>query len=283
MRIAAAETFMLGHEPLPTSLRRLEAAGFDSVEIIVPHRIAADASPAEIAAVQGELANSALDLVALSGGWPLAACDEDRRAAGVAELRSVIALAERLGCATVTSEINGGTSDAETECIDAFRKSIEQLTSQLETTGVHLALEPHPGDVVERHDDGLALIREINHPSVGYLYCLPHTFVLGEDAAKMIREAGTLLSYVHVADSNRQQKIVVGYRTKGYANALETDEFRDTMTAHEHLVPGKGDIDFVAVSEALRDIAYDGVLSAVPFAIQSDLELEHVQQALRSL
>jgi myo-inositol catabolism protein IolH len=283
MIVAAAETFVLGHHPLPTALAKLGSAGFDGVEFIIPNRFPIDLDGPPLDQVRNELERTGLAAVAVGGGWPLAAYDEVRRAQGVTDLRAAIGLAVRLGCRTVTSEMNGGESEHEAECIAALHRSIAELIPDLELHDLTLALEPHPGDVIERQQQGLALVGEVGHELIGYLYCMPHTFVLGDDASTMIREAGELLRYVHVADSNRQNKIVVGYRRRGYANALETEEFRGEMTAHEHLLPGKGDLDFDAIQRALKDIGYDGVLSAVPFAVDSDTDLAALQIAMRKL
>lgn len=283
MRIAAAESFMLGRYPLPESLRRLREAGFTAVEILVPHRIAAGADEAEVSALRRQINHHSLELVALSGGWPLAAPDSECRMHAVATLQAVVELAARLGCPTVTSEINGGTSIREAESVTAFRQSIEDLIPVLDREGITLAVEPHPGDVVEEHSVGLGLVRDFSHPSVGYLFCTPHTFVLGDDAAAMIRDAGDSLAYVHIADTNRQSRIVVGYRAKGYPNALVTDEFRDTMTAHEHLMLGRGDVDFRALASALHDVGYHGILSAVPFEIDSPSDLRQTLNSMEAL
>jgi sugar phosphate isomerase/epimerase len=62
----------------------------------------------------------------------------------------------------------------------------------------------------------------------------------------MIRYAGDLLTHVLVSDSHHVERIIAPPEVK----------------AHEHTVPGSGDVDFFAVFAALREIGYERTLSA---------------------
>jgi myo-inositol catabolism protein IolH len=283
MILSASDVFLLGDRPLDDTFRILAEAGYSGVELLSPARVEGGMSDTAISKLRAGLSRWELEPVALSGGWPLASPDPEERKRAVDDVAGLARIAERLGCTRITSELNGGTTVREAESRRAARTSLAELAERLDGSAVTLSVEPHPGDVIERHDEGIALIREVAAPHVKYLYCLPHTFVLGDDAAAMIRDAAEHLGFVHVADSNRQDKIVVGYRVKGYANALTQPEFEGVLSAHEHLVPGRGDLDMTAIANALRDVGYDGVISCVSFGLRDVEDVRRTHEALESL
>ena len=266
MKIAIAEFPMYIGHPIEEMVAEVAEIGYGHIELAGAQRVAGGAGDDKAArSLVRALESQSVGLAAIGAGVPLASADEEVRHAAVQDFAGTVRLAGRLGCALVTSEMSGGNSLTQEECVAAFERSVSELVPVLEAEGVDVAFEPHPGDFVESHELGLDILNRIGHERVGYLYCCPHTFVLGGDPASMIRSAGRLLKFVHVADSNTPEKIVVGYAPKGYANALQAEEFKGAMNAHEHLVPGKGDVDFEVVFAALGAIGYDGYVSAIPF------------------
>lgn len=267
MEIAIAELHMYANHSIQEMVEHVSEIGYKHIEIAGAQRIGSDPGPGAIRVLRALLESYSVDLAAVGVGiaMPLASVDEEVRRLAVREFSGTVRVAGRLGCRLVTSEMSGGNSLTQQECVAAFERSVSELVPVLEAEGVDVAFEPHPGDFVESHELGLDILNRIGHERVGYLYCCPHTFVLGGDPAAMIASTGRLLKFVHVADSNAPEKIVVGYAPKGYANALQAEEFKGAMNAHEHLVPGKGDVDFEAVFDALVAIGYDGYVSAIPF------------------
>ena len=77
----------------------------------------------------------------------------------------------------------------------------------------------------------------------------------------MIRNACDLLTHVLVSDSHHVERIIAPPEVK----------------AHEHMVPGRGDVDFPATFAALREIGYDGALS-----VHLISELDRITDAARS-
>jgi myo-inositol catabolism protein IolH len=150
---------------------------------------------------------------------------------------------------------------------------VQDIVPLLERNGLAASFEPHPGDFVEDSELGVQILREIGSKNVGYLYCCPHTFVLaGEGSGSerrtpeaMIRQAGKLVNFVHLADTHKMERIVVSFAPEGYASMRDVPKYKG-MKTHEHLVPGDGEVDFRSVFTGLRAIDYDGPLSCIPFA-----------------
>ena len=126
--------------------------------------------------------------------------DEDERRAAVRYWTWPIELTVELGCQVMNSELNG-RPEAPSVSEAQFWRSLEKLLPLFEHEGIQLLLEPHPDDFIEDGIRAVDLIRRINSPNVSFLYCAPHTFLMGGDIGGIMEHAGDLLTYVHVADS----------------------------------------------------------------------------------
>jgi len=83
---------------------------------------------------------------------------------------------------------------------------------------------------LNRLDQGLEMVNEIDKPNVGLMGDLFHMNIDDADMAQAIRNAGSKLIHIHFADSNRA-------------------------------APSKGHLDFVPVMQALKDIGYKGYIT----------------------
>jgi L-ribulose-5-phosphate 3-epimerase len=122
--------------------------------------------------------------------------------------------------------------------------------------GVKIALEPEPGMPIETAADGLALVRELNHPALGLTIDVGHCVALGENAGESLRAAGALLWNVHLDDAK--------------------------PGAHEHLQFGDGALDLKEVFAALRDIGYAGPAN-VELSRHSHAAPDAARKAFRAL
>ena len=183
--------------------------------------------------------------------------DEDERLAAVSYWKRAIRLAVELGCVTMNSEFNGRPEQA-VRSEGQFWRSLEELLPIFEREGVGLNLEAHPDDFVERNDAAVDLVRGIDSPRVGYVYCAPHTFHLGGDPAAMIRYAAPVLAQVHLAD-------VFDHRASSGLRYIVNPP-GSTARVHQHLDIGQGEVDWDATFGTLAEIGFDGILTACVFA-----------------
>ncbi|MFJ8137798.1 sugar phosphate isomerase/epimerase family protein [Streptomyces sp. NPDC096013] len=183
--------------------------------------------------------------------------DEDARQAAVRYWKRSIQIAAELGVDSMISEFNGRPEEADRSEAQ-FWKSMDELLPLFEQEGIRLTLEPHPDDFIEDGHQAVDFIRGINHPSVSFLYCAPHTFHIGDDAPGIIRHAGDLLTHVHLADAFDH--------TASSGNRYILNPPGTTARIHQHLDMGEGEVDFSELFRALRDNDFDGTLTACVFA-----------------
>jgi myo-inositol catabolism protein IolH len=188
---------------------------------------------------------------------------EIERQAAVRYWKRAIEICVELGVDTMNSEFNGRPEAAElAEAM--FWRSMEELLPVFEREGVRLALEPHPDDFVELGHPAIDLVRGIDSPLVSFLYCAPHTFHQGDDAAGIIAHAGDLLTHVHVADSlDHTASDGLRYITNPPGNPVRV---------HQHAEIGRGDVDFDELFSSLAGIGFDGVLTTCVFGWDDQAE-----------
>jgi len=182
--------------------------------------------------------------------------DEDQRRAAVRAWRRVIQITVDLGVEVMNSEFNGRPEAPET-AEGQFLRSLDELIPVFEREGVQLVLEPHPDDFVEDGHAALNLIRGLNRDWISFLYCTPHTFHQGNDAAGIIADAGDKVSYVHLADTLDHT------RNNGLRYIVNPPG--STVRVHQHAEIGRGEVDFDEVFAALAGVGFDGVLSSCVF------------------
>lgn len=203
------------------------------------------------------------------GNHLIASPEKQTRKMAVGEMRRVIHNTKLLGCDLIASEMKPGrlqmalSEQTEIEqCKVAWKESMNDLIPDLDSTNTRLAFEPHPGDFVEDNNPAVDLISEINCDKIGYLYCFPHTFNFTGELSEMIRYSAKKLFHVHLGDSNKVDRIVPPYVVKSSPEL----SLRFKREVHEHLIPGRGDIDFQKGLRALDEIHYDGFISVQPFS-----------------
>ena len=246
---------------LPDALALIASSGFRHVEIAADitetrHFEAHTAEPQDVAGLASQLREHNLSLAAIDiGGWDPELCitnlDEDARKASVENVKHTLVVANDLGCPLITSHLWGLPFDRSCERQAEFRgpflRSISELAEVFESSCVNLNFMPHPGGFIEESDPTVDLVREADHPRIGYTFGTSHTFVIArpdQTAADMIRYAGDTLTHVLISDTHDVKRIIAPPEVK----------------AHEHTVPGSGDVDFPSVVSALREIDYKGML-----------------------
>ncbi|MBI5095294.1 MAG: sugar phosphate isomerase/epimerase [Candidatus Hydrogenedentes bacterium] len=216
-----------------------------------------DVEEKELLRVGKLIERAGLELAGMIPMCPLASPIEAERHKAVADWKRLIAITASLGARQMFGEMTGNALFKKEVllCTDAFKRSMEALAPTLAEAGMHASFEPHPGDFVEENNKAVDLIREMGHREVGYLFCMPHTYVMTpsdtrQTAVEMIQYAGKTITHTHIADTHPVWRII----TMGGAGA------------HEHMLPGWGELDFPAIAQALREVGYDGFVSAPLFS-----------------
>ena len=183
--------------------------------------------------------------------------DENERQAAIRNWKRAIQVTVDLGCRVMNSEFSGRPEAAAASEAQFFR-SLEELLPILEREGLQLHLEPHPDDFVEDGHEALRLIRGIDNELVSFLYCAPHTFHMGGDMEGILRDAGPLLTHLHVADSFDHRA------SSGLRYILNPPG--TPARVHQHLDIGQGEVDWDLFFGTLADLGFDGIATVCVFA-----------------
>jgi myo-inositol catabolism protein IolH len=253
----AIDTSLMRSLPVDEAFESIESLGYKYVEVGLAHYVPDEASDEETHLLGSELSKHNLKLAALFGTYPISYPEEEIRQRGVHQFQTAISRANELGCYLVVAELMGD-EDRYSECSKAFEKAIVELVPKLEQSRTTLCFEAHPGDFTERNKIAVDLIRGLQTKYVRYLYCVPHSFILGEDVKQMIEYSRDVLGYVHLADSFRPERTFFSGR------------YFPKVQPHQHLTVGRGDIDIPMVFATLRSIGYKGFLTVDPFSMFDD-------------
>ncbi|WP_328475292.1 sugar phosphate isomerase/epimerase [Actinoplanes sp. NBC_00393] len=114
--------------------------------------------------------------------------------------------------------------------VEVFREAV----TRTEGSGVKLVLEPvntrvdHPGALLDRTAEAVAVARAVDSERFGILYDLYHSVTESEDPATVLADAGDLVDYVQIADAPGRGE------------------------------PGSGSLDWAAQLRVLREAGYRG-------------------------
>ena len=251
----AIDTSLMRDLSVDEALESVSKLGYRFVEVGLAHFLPDEASDEETKAFDRALSNHGVKLAALFGTYPVSYPEEEIRQRGVQQFQNAIGRARELGCNLVVAELMGD-AERHSECSEAFKKSMSELIPTLEKSETTLCFEAHPGDFIERNKFAVDLVRSLQTSFVRYLYCVPHSFILGEDVREMIEYSRDVLGYVHLADSFKPEKTFFSGR------------YFPQVQPHQHLTIGKGDVDFRSVFASLQRIGYDGFLTVDPFSMR---------------
>ncbi len=229
-------------DDLAESVRAAAELGYDAVEIFAPGPESIDP-----VALRQLLAEHRLQLAAVGtgAGWvlhKLQLCDADpaKREAAKGFIRSMILFGAQFNAPAIIGSMQGRWSaevDRET-ALGYLGEALTELGADAARYTVPLIYEPlnrYETNLVNRLEDGMALLKSLGTVNVRLLADLFHMNIEETDSAAALRAAGALVGHVHFVDSNRRPA-------------------------------GNGQIAFEPIIEALREIPYSGYLSAEAFA-----------------
>ncbi len=164
--------------------------------------------------------------------------DAARRAVRVDHTLGAIDLAAEFGAATVSVQPGGpliGTGLTRAEASARFADGLRRVLPRARDRGVVIAVEPEPGLLIETAAEYAAFVAEHfpGEPLVRMNCDVGHLFCVGDDPAAVIRQQADQVAHVHLEDIGKNR-------------------------VHQHLLPGRGVIDFPAVFAALDAVGYAG-------------------------
>ena len=258
----ALDPYMLRGLPFGDVCRIAADIGYDAIELspradFIPFFTHPRADRSRVAEFRTALRETGIEISSVLPLYRWSSPDEDERLAAVRYWKRAIHLTVELGVTVMNAEFNG-RPDAAAASEGQFWKSLEELLPMFNREGIQLNLEAHPDDFVERNDEAVDLVRAIDSPDVGYLFCAPHTYHLGDDIGTMIEYAAPVLRQVHIAD-------VFNHRASSGLRYIVNPP-GSMARVHQHLDIGQGEVDWDSCFAALRRVRFDGILTSCVFA-----------------
>ena len=223
-------------DDLAAGCREAKRLGFDAVEVFAPPTV-------DPAALRRALDDNGLKLAAMGtgAGWvlhrlTLASPDVGVRDQAARFIRSTIDLAGPFGAPAIIGSMQGRHGDGvdETKALTYLAEALGPLAEHARNYGVPLLFEPlnrYETNLVNTVADGAWLRAKVGAENVKLLIDLFHMNIEEADLPAAIRAGAGAIGHVHFVDSNRRPA-------------------------------GCGHTDFAPIAAALREIGYDGYVSA---------------------
>jgi sugar phosphate isomerase/epimerase len=118
--------------------------------------------------------------------------------------------------------------------IEFFKCSLQEICDYSENKKISVAIEYEPGLLIGNAKDVFNLITDFKNIGLNLDIC--HAKVLNENVEKIIKKFNRKIYHTHISDCKNN--------------------------VHYHLIPGLGEIDFKLVFRSLKQINYNGYLTA---------------------
>ncbi|MEX2118201.1 MAG: sugar phosphate isomerase/epimerase [Pirellulales bacterium] len=233
------------------AIRRIAAVGYTGIEILsdVPHAWPAGLLPERKQAIRDCLKQHGLQISNVNGFMMNAVADPRQpywhpswiepdpnyRAIRREHTKRALRLAAELGANNLQTEPGGPLAEGQS-WDDAARTFYEELmpcVEVAESVEVGLLIEPEPGLMIERFGQYLRFMERIDSPWVGLNFDIGHAYCVGEDPQDWVVRMAAHTRHYHFEDIAPTR-------------------------VHQHLVPGRGAIDFAATLSAIAQTGYDG-------------------------
>ncbi len=221
------------------ALDAAEELGFDAIEMSVR-----DPSDPAVVACNDQARRRGVRVSALatgqsfySDGWSLTSDDAEVRTHLRERMNRIIDLAAPWEALVVIGGVRGELGGVESERLDQYRRAVVAVREMAEYAAgrkVSLVVEPinrYETNFLNTIDETLQFIAEVGLDNVGVLPDTFHMNIEEASLAESLRSAGGRILHAQFTDSNR-------------------------------LAAGRGHIDFHELAGVLRDLHYDGYLSA---------------------
>jgi len=240
--------------PIEEAIARIAALGYRGIELLadVPHAWPAGLLDSQKQAIRDALERHGLAISNINAFMMNAVADPRQpywhpswvdpdphyRAIRREHTKRALELARELDAPHITTEPGGPLFVGQSWDAAAriFYDELMPCIELAESLSMPLLIEPEPGLLIERFDQYLEFVDRIDSPMIGLNFDVGHAYCVGEDPQDWVAKMREHTVHYHVED-------IAATRV------------------HQHLVPGRGAIDFAATLGEIRKTRYDGWLT----------------------
>ncbi len=242
------------HHSIEETIRRIAGIGYKGIELLadVPHAWPAGLLPERVDAIRRALDDAGLTISNINAFMMNAIADPRQpywhpgwidpdphyRAIRREHTKRALKLAQQLGAPHITTEPGGPLAPGQTrdEASRIFYEELMPCIEVAEACNVGLLIEPEPELLIERFDQYLEFVARLDSPRIGLNFDVGHAYCVGEDPQDWVARMAEHTVHYHLEDIAPTR-------------------------VHQHLVPGRGAIDFAATLQAIRNTNYAGWLT----------------------
>ncbi|HEX4414735.1 MAG TPA: sugar phosphate isomerase/epimerase, partial [Lacipirellulaceae bacterium] len=253
MKLAFSSNAYLRY-PIDETIARVAALGYTGIELLadVPHAWPAGLLEVQKQAIRDSLAKHQLAISNINAFMMNAVADPRQpywhpswiepdphyRAIRREHTKRAVQLAYDLGAPHITTEPGGPLAPGQTWAAGAavFYEELMPCVEVAEKLSTPILIEPEPELLIEKFDQYLEFVGRIDSPMIGLNFDVGHAYCVGEDPQDWIAKMAEHTVHYHFEDIAPTR-------------------------VHQHLVPGRGAIDFAATLSEIAKTGYDGWLT----------------------
>jgi sugar phosphate isomerase/epimerase len=253
MKLAFSSNAYLRY-PIEETIARIALLGYRGIELLadVPHAWPAGLLEVQKQTIRDALAKHGLIISNINAFMMNAIADPRQpywhpswiesdphyRAIRREHTKRALQLAKDLDAPHITTEPGGPLEPGQSWQAGAaiFYEELMPCIEVAERLEIPLLIEPEPDLLIERFDQYLEFVDRIDSPMIGLNFDVGHAYCVGEDPQDWVEKMRSHTRHYHLED-------IAATRI------------------HQHLVPGRGAIDFPATLAAIRKTGYTGWLT----------------------
>ena len=241
---------------LTESIEMIARIGFKGVEILGdrPHLYPPDFDDTQLNQLKEVLINHDMKITNLNSFTLFAVGDtylpswiepdKQRREIRIQHTLDSLRVAKQIGCPNISIP-PGGPLDgmARPEALKLFHQGLERVAPLAEELGIMILVEPEPDLMIETSVESKAFIKDVQSKAVGLNFDIGHFFCVNEDPKQAFEELFEWVGHIHIEDI-------------------------DPNREHNHLIAGRGGIDFKGIFASMAELGYRGDISLELYTYQ---------------